>query len=100
MDGDDFNVAAGWGHFGSGQAVMPGQGHVVERLYTLEERAAMGDASSALGDTTFDVYLNDRDLLAQRAVECVELQARGLPGAQEVAVLSREQSAGEAATAR
>ena len=26
MDGDDFSVAAGWGHFGSGDAVMPGPG--------------------------------------------------------------------------
>ena len=60
MAGGDFDVTAGWGHFGSGQAVMPGQGRVVERPYTSEEREAMGDAISALGDTTFDVYLNDR----------------------------------------
>ena len=60
MDGDDFEVTASWGYFGSGQAVMPGQGRVVERPYTSEERAAMGDAVSTLGDTTFDVYLNER----------------------------------------
>ena len=60
MSGNDFDVTAGWGHFGSGQAVMPGQGRVVERPYTPEERAAMGDAVSTLGDSTFDVYLNDR----------------------------------------
>ena len=60
MASDDFGVTAGWGHFGSGQAVMPGQGRVVERVYTSEERKAMGDAVSTLGDTTFDVYLNDR----------------------------------------
>ena len=60
MAGDDFDVIAGWGHFGSGQAVMPGQGRVVERPYTSEEREAMGDAVSALGDTTFDIYLNER----------------------------------------
>ena len=60
MDGDDFDVTAGWGHFGSGQAVMPGQGRVVERPYTSDEREAMGDTVSTLGDTTFDVYLNDR----------------------------------------
>ena len=60
MAGGDFGVTAGWGHFGSGQAVMPGQGRVVERAYTSEEREAMGDAVSTLGDTTFDVYLNDR----------------------------------------
>ena len=60
MAGDDFELTAGWGHFGSGQAVMPGQGRVVERSYTSEERAAMGEAVLALGDTTFDVYLNER----------------------------------------
>ena len=41
MSGDDFDVTAGWGHFGSGQAVMPGQGRVNERPYTSEE--ARGD---------------------------------------------------------
>ena len=60
MSGGDFALTAGWGHFGQGEAVMPGQGRVDERLYTSEERAALGDAVSALGDTTFDVHLNDR----------------------------------------
>ena len=60
MSGDDFEVTADWGHFGSGQAVMPGQGRVVEHPYTQGEREAMGDAVSALGDTTFDIYLNER----------------------------------------
>ena len=52
-DGGDLAVSAGWGHFGQGDAVMPGQGRVVERDYTADERAG-------LGDTTFDVYLNER----------------------------------------
>ena len=43
---DDFMVTAGWGHLGAGGAVMPGQGRVAER--------------ASLGETTFDVYLNDR----------------------------------------
>ena len=109
MTGDDFAVTAGWGHFGSGEAVMPGQGRVVERACTQAEREALltpsplagegpgeagqgerqrdgaspihgstssprtGEESSgfriksgmtheygALGDTTFDIYLNDR----------------------------------------
>ena len=34
MTGDDFAVTAGWGHYGQGDAVMPGQGRVVERAYT------------------------------------------------------------------
>ena len=60
MIGDDFALTAGWGHFGSGDAVMPGQGRVVERFYTSEERAALGDAVATLGETTSDIYLNAR----------------------------------------
>ena len=58
MTGEDFLVAAGWGHSGSGDAVMPGQGRTVERPYTPSERAAFGDAAPMLGRTTFDIYLN------------------------------------------
>ena len=58
MAGDDFALTAGWGHYGTGDAVMPGQGRIVERDYTADERAALGDAMSGLGQTTFDIYLN------------------------------------------
>ena len=58
MAGEDFAVTAGWGHSGSGDAVMPGQGRAVERAYTPSERAALGDAAPMLGRTTFDIYLN------------------------------------------
>ena len=60
MTGDDFALTAGWGHYGTGDAVMPGQGRIVEREYTEDERAALGDAIPALGAKTLDVYLNDR----------------------------------------
>ena len=60
MTGDDFALTAGWGHYGSGNAVMPGQGRIVEREYTAEERTALGAAISVLGENTLDVYLNDR----------------------------------------
>ena len=79
MSGADFELTAGWGHFGPGQAVMPGQGRIVQRPYTPAERQALtvaaitgetGDGfpvkpgmtveGPALGETTFDVYLNDR----------------------------------------
>ena len=60
MTGDDFALTTGWGHFGSGEAVMPGQGRIVERSCTAAERAALNNAVASLGDTTFDVYLNDR----------------------------------------
>ena len=59
MLGDDFSLTAGWGHFGSGQAVMPGQGRAVERAYTGSERVGLGTALDALGETTYDIYLND-----------------------------------------
>ena len=48
------------GHCGTGGAVMPGQGRLVERPFTADERAALGDTLPALGETTFDVHLNDR----------------------------------------
>ena len=60
MAGDDFSLVAGWGHIGQGEAVMPGQGRVVERPYTVGERTALGEAVRVLGETTFDVYMNDR----------------------------------------
>ncbi len=60
MAGEDFAVTAGWGHFGTGDAVMPGQGRAVERDYTAAERAALADAVPTLGNTAFDVYLNER----------------------------------------
>ena len=60
MAADDFSLTAGWGHFGQGQAVMPGKGRVVERPYTAEERDVAGRLTGTLGDTAFDIYLNDR----------------------------------------
>ena len=60
MAGDDFSLRAGWGHYGAGDAVMPGHGRIVERAYTPDEHDALGDALRTLGETTFDVYLNPR----------------------------------------
>ena len=60
MADDDFALTAGWGHFGSGDAVSPGKGRVDQRPPTADERAALGDASRVLGETTFDVHLNGR----------------------------------------
>ena len=60
MDGDDFALTSGWGHFGTGDAVMPGQGRVVERAHTAAEGEALGDVVNILVETTFDVHLNDR----------------------------------------
>ena len=60
MTSDDFAITAGWGHFGSGKAVMPGKGRAIERDYTRDERIALGGAIPTLGETTFDIYLNER----------------------------------------
>ena len=60
MASGDLALTAGWGHYGMGGAVMPGQGRIVERAFTPEERVAMGDALPGLGQTTFDMYLNVR----------------------------------------
>ena len=62
MASGDLAVTAGWGHFGKGDAVMPGQGRVVERPLTPEERSAMArghDTLALTGQTTLDIYLND-----------------------------------------
>ena len=87
MAGEDFAVAAGWGHSGSGDVVMPGQGRAVERAYTASERAARGDPD-------LDPWPNDlrhlpepKRVLAQRPGCRLDVQARRLSGAQEVAVL-------------
>ena len=59
MSGDDFALTAGWGHHGSGDAVMPGQGRATEREYTPAERQTLGDAIATLGPTTYDIHLNN-----------------------------------------
>ncbi len=58
MTGDDFSLTAGWGYFGTAQAVMPRQGRAVERAYTDSERSALGNRIDALGETTCDIHLN------------------------------------------
>ena len=60
MAGEDYALTAGWGHFGSGKAVMPGQGRIVERPYTPAEREALDRAIDTLGESTLNVYLNGR----------------------------------------
>ena len=56
---EDAWLTAGWEHFGSGQAVMPGQGRAVERAYTRAEGAGLSAVLDTLGETTYDIYLND-----------------------------------------
>ena len=58
ITGDDFAITAKWGYYGQGEAVMPGQGRTVERDFTPGERTALGGTLPAIGEETFDVYLN------------------------------------------
>ena len=59
MAEEDFALTAGWGHFGTGDAVMPGKGRAVERDYAADELETMGDAVVVVCATTIDVHLND-----------------------------------------
>ena len=59
MTGDNFSVTARWGHYGVGESAMPRQGWAVERALTTDDRTAMDAALPALGEATFDIYLND-----------------------------------------
>ena len=58
MAPEDFTVTAGWGHFGQGDAVMPGHGRAIERDYSAGECVEMDKTLPALGMRTFDIYLN------------------------------------------
>ena len=58
MNNDDYALTAGWGHFGTGDAVMPGTGRSIPRHYTAPEREALSHANGTLGDSTLDIHLN------------------------------------------
>ncbi len=59
MTNAHFEVTAGWGRRGSGDAIMPSTGRALERPYTMAERSTLADALPVLGETTFDVHLNE-----------------------------------------
>ena len=44
--------------FGSGDAVMPGQGRAAARPYTSHECETLAHAANALGNATYDIHLN------------------------------------------
>jgi Type ISP C-terminal specificity domain len=63
-------ITVGWGHPGNEGIVMPGRGKAVEREYTSDELTSIKEGAEAvgltyeqaiehLGDSTYDVYLND-----------------------------------------
>ena len=59
LEAGDLEVKAGWSHQQQNK-IMPGPGKAIERPYTPEEKAALGDGIALLGATTFDIYLNDK----------------------------------------
>ena len=90
MTGDHFALTADWGHIGAGGgAVMPGQGRVVERAFTPDERTAMGRRPSHPRRDHLRRVPQPPRLLAQRPRRGLDLQARRLPGPQEMALLPR-----------
>jgi hypothetical protein len=69
-DTGDLEVNANWGYRNQEGAIMPGRGKAVEREYTEKERASIqlgsellglstSEAFVRLGETTYDVYLNE-----------------------------------------
>ena len=86
---DDFALTAGWGHLGTGGAVMPGQGRTVERLCNADELAALGDAAATLGGSIFDVYLNSSAYWQNVPINVWNYKLGGYQVLQEVAVLPR-----------
>ena len=50
----------GWPDGDEDGSVMPGQGRVVKRTHTTDEQSALGNATARIGETKFDIYLNDR----------------------------------------
>jgi hypothetical protein len=69
-DAGDLALTTGWGHGGKDGITMPGKGKAVKRDYAPEELASIREGAQALGlsleqaleylgETTFDVYLNE-----------------------------------------
>jgi hypothetical protein len=70
LEAGELAVTAGWGHAGKGGVTMPGKGKTVARDYTPEELAAVKEGAKVpgltleqalahLGETTYDIYLNE-----------------------------------------
>jgi len=69
--GNELTIKVGWGHGGHDGVTMPGKGKLIERDYNDDERVAISEGAAALGlapdqalaqigETTCDVYLNER----------------------------------------
>ena len=78
-------------HVGKGDAVVPGQGRLVEGPFTPKERSAMARGHATLpltGQTTLDICLNDHTFWRNVPLPVWRYKLGGLPGAQEMPPLS------------
>ena len=99
MTDDDFAVTAGWGHFGAGDAVMPGQGRIETRP-TRRTSALRSVTPSAL---LARIRWTSTSMSSRTGGTCrprCGVQARRVPGAQEVALVPRARRARPSAPAR
>lgn len=76
MTDDDVVMVSGWGHFETGEAVMPGQGRVFEQSFMVGKSAAFDKALPALGTTKFDIHVNCPFLPTDGAGRLIQLGAR------------------------
>ena len=87
MTGDDFALTAGWGHFGAGDAVMPGQGRVIDACLHVCRTCRLGRCPPHTRRNHLR-HLSQRPRLLAQPPRCgLALQARRLPGPQEMALL-------------
>ena len=99
MAGDDFNLDAGWGHFGANQAVMPGQGRATQRDYTPRRTRRPLQRHIRPGRLHPRHPPKRPRLLEKHPRQRLELQTRRLPGPQEMALLPRPAGSGPRAEA-
>ena len=97
---EDLAVTAGWDHYGPTDAMMPGQGRIVEHAYTPGERAAMGNTVANFGATTFDTYLNVNALWRNVPATVWRYKLGGYQMLKEVAIVPRTGLARSATSAR
>ena len=85
----DFSATAGWGHFGSGDAVMPGTGRARQRELTPDEHAYARPRHPNARRLHLRHLAERARLLAERPGRRVELPPRRLSGPEEMALLPR-----------
>ena len=109
MAGDDFTLTAGWGHFGQGEAVMPGQGRAIERPRTASEQAALEQAAPTQGraierprtaseQAALEQAAPTQDRVAERPLTASEQAALGETAHSQARAVERPTTASEQAS--